>query len=735
MSSVEKSLSWILKGGLLLTPFLVFVVTRSMYFPFITGKNFWFRILIEVLVALWIWGALAYPRLRPRASPILWAVIAFTAVMGVATIFALSPYRSFWSGYERMEGYLGLLHLAAYFLLLASVFTTERDWRIFFYTTTGASVLVSLYAVMQLAGTFDIHQGGTRVDATLGNATYLAAYLLFHMFFLIWFFLRTENVWWRAGYGLAFLLEAVILFHTATRGAMLGFLGGILVFGVLLALLAGGGLRKIALVGVGVAVLIPILFFALKDTSFVRDNEVLVRFASISPSETTTQSRFTIWRMALRGAGERPILGWGQESFIYVFSKYYEPSLWRQEPWFDRAHNVFLDWLTAGGILGLGAYLAMFAAALGMLWQALRRHRIHVITACLFVALLAAHFFQIMFVFDNLTSYLLFFAVLAAIHAMTREFADRRGDGAGFWRAPAPGAVRGFAGVLLAVGLVAVIYLADVKPMRAAAAILSALQVHQTAVPAGKVDQLIGTFRIGLSQNTFGTRELREQVSQVGAAIGSDTSLAAQDREKFLAFAIGELEYQRASEPNDVRAMAFLATLYATAGRPKDAVAVANEALAISDQRIPFYFIAAEAHANAGEVGQALAALKTAYDLAPDYPEAVKNYAIILILAQKDAEAEALLEKHYHTKTPGEQAIGEAYARRNRFDKSVAVMETIAAASPTSAEAQANLGSMYFRAKRLDDAIRAFEEAIRLEPRFKQQGEDIIKQIRAASGR
>ena len=271
--------------------------------------------------------------------------------------------------------------------------------------------------------------------------------------------------------------------------------------------------------------------------------------------------------------------------------------------------------------------------------------------------------------------------------------------------------------------------------MRAPAAILSSLQVSQTAEPAGKVDRLMETFRIGLDQQSFGTRELREQLSQVGVALGSDTSIAAQDRQKFLAFAIQELEAQRASEPTDIRAKAFLATLLVTAGRPADAVAVVNEALAVSAKRIPFYFIAAEAYANAGDVDRALAALKTAYDLAPEYPEAVKNYAIILILAQQDAEAEALLEKHYHTKTPGEQAIAEAYARRNRFDKAVAIAETIARVSPTSAEAQANLGSMYFRASRPDDAIRAFEEAIRLEPRFKAQGEEIIREIKAASGR
>ncbi|MBI4122666.1 MAG: hypothetical protein HY462_01575, partial [Parcubacteria group bacterium] len=146
MLQTEKTLSWILKGGLLLTPFLVFIVTRSLYFPFITGKNFTFRILIELLGVVWVYAALKFPSFRPRSSAVLWAVVAFIGVLGVATIFGLSPYRSFWSNFERMEGYIGLLHLFLYSILLISVFKTERDWRAFFYTTVGASALAAVYA-------------------------------------------------------------------------------------------------------------------------------------------------------------------------------------------------------------------------------------------------------------------------------------------------------------------------------------------------------------------------------------------------------------------------------------------------------------------------------------------------------------------------------------------------------------------------------------------------------------
>jgi O-antigen ligase len=73
--------------------------------------------------------------------------------------------------------------------------------------------------------------------------------------------------------------------------------------------------------------------------------------------------------MAIKGIAEKPFIGWGQESFNYVFNKYYDPRMYNQEQWFDRAHNVFFDWLTAGGILGLGTYLFFFGTLLWYLWR------------------------------------------------------------------------------------------------------------------------------------------------------------------------------------------------------------------------------------------------------------------------------------------------------------------------------------------------------------------------------
>ena len=71
-----------------------------------------------------------------------------------------------------------------------------------------------------------------------------------------------------------------------------------------------------------------------------------------------------IWNISWQGVKERPILGWGQDNFSFVFTKYYNPQMYAQEPWFDRSHNVFLDWLVAAGVVGLIAYLYLFLVPL-----------------------------------------------------------------------------------------------------------------------------------------------------------------------------------------------------------------------------------------------------------------------------------------------------------------------------------------------------------------------------------
>src|SRR3989344_4135473 len=134
-----------------------------------------------------------------------------------------------------MEGFVTLAHLLAYFLVTASVFT-ENLWQKFLNTWLISSTLIGVYGLFQIAGLAEIHQGGVRVDASFGNATYLAVFLLITFFISLYKFWRTESSSFKYAYGVLGLLQLFVLYHTATRGAILGLFVGLLVTALYIAL-------------------------------------------------------------------------------------------------------------------------------------------------------------------------------------------------------------------------------------------------------------------------------------------------------------------------------------------------------------------------------------------------------------------------------------------------------------------------------------------------------------------
>ena len=160
-------LKYLIYGGLFLIPFIPLVISSSMYFPFITGKNFAFRILAEIIIGLWAILAVRDARYRPKFSLISYAVLAFVAIIAVADTFGASPYKSFWSNYERMEGLVTLLHLLGLFFATSSILKTEKLWSRFFHTSIGVSVTLGIYSLFQLSGAIKINQGGVVVMGIL----------------------------------------------------------------------------------------------------------------------------------------------------------------------------------------------------------------------------------------------------------------------------------------------------------------------------------------------------------------------------------------------------------------------------------------------------------------------------------------------------------------------------------------------------------------------------------------
>src|SRR5579872_4565525 len=212
MSKTYTTLKWIVLLGLFAVPFIPFIITKSLLFPFITGKGFTFRIVIEIIFGLWVLLALSYAEYRPKWDWIAKSIVVFVAIVFLADLFSKYPYKSFWSNYERMEGFVTIIHLAMYYFVLTSMFNMGNLWKWFWNTWLVTSVIVSGYALLQYVGAIPVDQGSTRLDATFGNATYLAIYLVFIMFVAVMMFLKEQRKIWKWAYGAIFLLQGAILY-------------------------------------------------------------------------------------------------------------------------------------------------------------------------------------------------------------------------------------------------------------------------------------------------------------------------------------------------------------------------------------------------------------------------------------------------------------------------------------------------------------------------------------------
>src|SRR3989344_1479925 len=420
--------------GIFAVPFIPFVVSGSLLFPFITGKAFIYRVLVEIVFVLWFALAVRDADYRPRSSWIMKATGAFMVVVLLADIFALDSFKAFWSNYERMEGFVALAHHFLFFLVAASMMRTKNIWNKFLATNVGASIIMVIYAFLQLAGKITINQGGVRVDGTFGNATYLAIYMVFNIFFAGLLFTQWKNKTARYLLGAIALLDIVVLYFTATRGAILGAVGGAFITFVYLAIKAekGDKIRKLAMTFVVLLIVGAGTFWSIRNTALVQKSPVLNRFANVSLEEVRSQGRYFVWPMAWHGFIERPILGWGQEGFNHVFAANYNPKMYNQEPWFDRTHNIVLDWMINAGALGIISYLLIFVAMLYSIGKASDANMTKAEKGILY-GLVAAYIFHNLFVFDQIGSYILFFSLLAFLHYFTTV--DKPAVQNSFWNA------------------------------------------------------------------------------------------------------------------------------------------------------------------------------------------------------------------------------------------------------------------------------------------------------------
>lgn len=682
-------------GALFLIPFIPLYVANGLFFPFITGKAFLFRVLVEVLFFSWVVLAIADPKYRPKFSwPLVWFG-ALTLWMAIANSFGVNPLKAFWSNYERMDGWVTLVHAFLLFVCAGSLLVSKelmhRWWKFFL---AGAAMVVA-YAFFQLFGWATINQGGVRVDSTFGNAAYLAAYMLFVIPVALWQASLSKRVWKHAFVALA-ALSVVVLYFTATRGALVGFVAAIVAGLVLYVFVGSGRGRKIA--GVVLILMAALIggFIAVRDSAFMQSDPTLARLSSISFKDLAVRSE--IWSMAVRGFEDRPVLGWGQEGFNQVFNTYYEPALYEQEPWFDRAHNLYLDWLVAGGIPALAFFLLFLGT---VTWIIFRRGETPLERALL-TAALVAYAVQGLVVFDNLFTYVAIALLAAFAHTRNARVIPILESVS----APHQAVVGSVVVPVVAAGMLFTLYIVNVPAYAAAHDVVVAMAQKTPA-------QALAVFERALSHDSFATQEIREQLS-AAAVRAASTNAPVADREKFLVRAVEELSKEIERVPRDARLYVMLAQPYRAAGSTDEAVAALHMAQALSPKKQLLLLEEGIVLLTAGRPLEARDVWVKAYELDTSF-DSVRVYAAAgEIAAGNTARGKEMLKEKFGTDIVDSEVLSYAYYSAKQFGDLVSLWEMRVEKNPNDVEKRFGLATAYALAGRVYDA-RTAAEAIRKE--------------------
>ncbi len=400
------------KFSLYTSVFSVLIVMVSAFFPFIGGKTYFFRTAIELsLIFLIFWWAFEAPdgelfaRVRDMfKKPLFAAVSAFVLAFTLASIFAFDSHAAFWSNFERGEGGFQMLHYYAFFFLMVFLFRDKKDWVRLFWVSIAAAVCMILYgigsAVFVVSPTGGVYNpfgfvgpyasGGNlaaptflgrlfhtdvgRFQGSLGNPAYVAPYLMFSIFYLLWlwFSIRKKTLTKGILYGALGLFFITFFFLARTRGTFAGLAAAVFLFLLVLAFEYKKFRKWLALL-IAVLALIFGLLVHYSNTDFVK-NLPASRIFQLQVSDSSFQTRLWTWNSAWKGFLERPLLGWGPENFSTVFDKYFDPRHYipgqNSETWFDYAHSIVFDYLSETGILGFLSFFSIFAV---FYWELFKR--------------------------------------------------------------------------------------------------------------------------------------------------------------------------------------------------------------------------------------------------------------------------------------------------------------------------------------------------------------------------
>ncbi len=311
---------------------------------------------------------------RPPSFPKSWIVrlsLLLLALTTISTIFSASRAVSFFGLYHRYEGLVSLALYVAVLLLIHALCRGRPDaLREIVVAVGAAAVIVAAYVFIQDVGLdFANWQQVTGSAPTLpignlGNAGLTGSFLGMAVPFVLYLVPSAASWIGRLAWTVGGVLIVVGLWATQSRPGVIGALFGIAAL-LLLVSTKIAPKQKLAVIAAGLLIggLAPLFIPGVLGPRAPADLTVVLIGRDALPY------RAHMWDAAWRMASERPIFGWGPDSFYGNYARFRSPAEGRQHglALTDTPQNIFLGWATSTGFVGLLTYLALVGSALWLL--------------------------------------------------------------------------------------------------------------------------------------------------------------------------------------------------------------------------------------------------------------------------------------------------------------------------------------------------------------------------------
>lgn len=362
------------------------------------------RIVVLVIFSLYLFISVYMREIKIPKNPVLFPIVLYLLTVVFSTAIS----------YQKFTSYNEAINIFTYFIFLFLVISFyEKEKNILISTAISfSSAVVSLYALLQHLKIDFIEWDSplvyTRSTSTLGNPDFVSAYLSIVLPVVLSFLIIQKNKFFKSLLFLNFVLNFTALLFTYSRGGWITF---VFVMAIFFYLLEKEKLRENISYILGLFLCIVAISTAGVSRKVLIDNKVTDISGRIKSIVDLNYPSFSIrrhlWHDALLMIREKPLLGWGPDTFTSVFFKFRSPELSylagrTNLP--ENPHNDYLNICCNSGFFGLFAflffcvsvlkyslrklkedilYLGMFSAIVGFLFQSLFYYKV-VPTATLF---------------------------------------------------------------------------------------------------------------------------------------------------------------------------------------------------------------------------------------------------------------------------------------------------------------------------------------------------------------